>query len=54
MSCQQAHIANARRAGEDRLEEAPTIVRRASEIHGKLTKNATLSRIAGIRHECSA
>src|SRR5215207_5137807 len=54
MTREQAYVPDARRAGEDRLEEAPAIVRRTSEIDGELPEHAPMAGIARIRHQCAA
>jgi hypothetical protein len=49
-----SNISNARRTGEDRLEELPAVWGRTRQVDGELTQNAALSGITGVGHECAA
>ncbi|MEO6527107.1 MAG: hypothetical protein ABIP93_10820 [Gemmatimonadaceae bacterium] len=51
MTREQANVSYTRRAGEDRLEEAPAVIWRTSEIDCKLPKHAALPSIARICHQ---
>jgi hypothetical protein len=50
---QQADGADAGRASEDRLEEAPTVVGYAREIDRQLAEHSSLTCVTSIRHQCT-
>ncbi|HEV7994363.1 MAG TPA: hypothetical protein VGP25_21255 [Gemmatimonadaceae bacterium] len=54
MASEEAHIPDARRTGEDGLEEPPAVLRSTREIHGELTEYSALSRVARVGHERAA
>jgi len=53
VTCQQSHVSETGRTGEDGLEEQPTVGLGPRKIDRQLSQNGSLTHIAGIGHECS-
>jgi hypothetical protein len=51
VTSEKPHVAEPRRACEDRLEELPAIVRHPSQVDRQLAQNAALPDISGVSHQ---